>query len=72
MILLAGLLLIALVPMLVKRRRGRAGVDAMVPAGAANGLEAVCEYLRKEVADRRCTSTPIASSSTSGASSSSC
>ena len=51
MIALAGLLLVALVPMLVKRRRGRSGVDAMVPAGAANGLEAVCEYLRKEVAE---------------------
>ena len=51
MILLAGLLLVALVPMLVKRRRGRNGVDAMVPTGAANGLEAVCEYLRKEVAE---------------------
>ena len=51
MIALAGLLLVALVPMLVKRRRGRNGVDAMVPAGAANGLEAVCEYLRKEVAE---------------------
>ena len=50
MILLAGVLLVALVPMLVKRRRGRAGVDAMVPAGAANGLEAVCEYIRTEVA----------------------
>jgi F-type H+-transporting ATPase subunit a len=51
MLALAGLLLIALVPMLVKRRRGTSGVDAMVPAGAANGLEAVCEYLRKEVAE---------------------
>ena len=51
MIVLAGLLLVALVPMLVKRRRGRSGVDAMVPTGAANGLEAVCEYLRKEVAE---------------------
>jgi F-type H+-transporting ATPase subunit a len=50
MLLLAGLLLVALVPMLVKRRRGRAGVDAMVASGAANGLEAVCEYIRKEVA----------------------
>ena len=50
MLVLAGVLLVALVPMLVKRRRGRAGVDAMVPLGAANGLEAVCEYLRKEVA----------------------
>jgi F-type H+-transporting ATPase subunit a len=51
MIILAGLLLIALVPMLVKRRRARSGVDALVPTGAANGLEAVCEYLRKEVAE---------------------
>ena len=51
MIALAGLLLVALVPMLVRRRRGRSGVDALVPAGAANGLEAVCEYLRKEVAE---------------------
>jgi F-type H+-transporting ATPase subunit a len=50
MLALAGLLLIALVPMLVKRRRAKAGVDAMVPTGAANGLEAVCDYLRKEVA----------------------
>src|ERR1019366_2011669 len=51
MIFLAGLLLIALVPMLVHRWRARSGVDAMVPTGAANGLEAVCEYLRKEVAE---------------------
>jgi F0F1-type ATP synthase, subunit a len=50
MLALAGLLLIALVPMLVKRRRSKAGVDAMVPTGAANGLEAVCDYLRREVA----------------------
>jgi F-type H+-transporting ATPase subunit a len=50
MLALAGLLLIALVPMLVKRRRAKTGVDAMVPTGAANGLEAVCDYLRKEVA----------------------
>ena len=35
MIALAGVLLIALIPMLVKRRRGASGVDAMVPAGAA-------------------------------------
>ena len=37
--------------MLVRRRRGRSGVDALVPTGAANGLEAICEYLRKEVAE---------------------
>jgi F-type H+-transporting ATPase subunit a len=51
MIALAGLLLIALVPMMVKRRRGKSGVEAMVPSGSANMLEAVCEYLRKEVAE---------------------
>jgi F-type H+-transporting ATPase subunit a len=51
MIALAGLLLIVLLPLLVKRRRGKNGVDAMVPTGAANGLEAICEYLRKEVAE---------------------
>ena len=51
MLALAGLLLIALVPMLIKRRRGSHGVDAMVPAGSANMLEAVCDYLRKEVAE---------------------
>jgi F-type H+-transporting ATPase subunit a len=50
MIALAGLLLVALVPMMVKRRRGKAGVDALVAAGSANMLEAVCDYLRKEVA----------------------
>ncbi len=51
MLALAGVLLVALVPMLVRRRRGKVGIDAMVPTGAANGLEAVCEYLRKEVAE---------------------
>jgi F-type H+-transporting ATPase subunit a len=51
MLALAGLLLVAVVPLAVKRRRGRNSVDALVPTGAANGLEAVCEYLRKEVAE---------------------
>src|SRR5579862_4705970 len=51
MILVAGVLLMVLVPMLVRRRRSRDGVDAMVPAGAANGLEFVCQYLRAEVAE---------------------
>ena len=51
MIALAGVLLIALVPMLVKRRKGTTGVDAMVPVGSANGLEAICDYIRKEIAE---------------------
>ena len=41
MIALAGVLLVALVPMLIKRRRGSQGVDAMVPTGAANTLATV-------------------------------
>ncbi|MES1256050.1 MAG: F0F1 ATP synthase subunit A [Acidobacteriota bacterium] len=51
MVLLAGVLLVALVPILVRRRRAATGVDALVPTGSANGLEAICEYLRKEVAE---------------------
>jgi len=51
MIALAGLLLVALIPMMVKRRRGKTGVESMVPSGSANMLEAVCEYLRKEVGE---------------------
>jgi F-type H+-transporting ATPase subunit a len=51
MMLLAGVLLMAVLPMLTRRRRGPRGVDAMVPAGPANMLEAVCDYLRKEVAE---------------------
>jgi len=51
MLALAGLLLVALVPLMVKRRRGKAGVESMVPSGSANMLEAVCDYLRKEVAE---------------------
>jgi F-type H+-transporting ATPase subunit a len=51
MLALAGVLLIAFVPMMVRRRRGRGDVDALVPTGGANMLEAVCQYLRKEVAE---------------------
>jgi F-type H+-transporting ATPase subunit a len=50
MLALAGILLIALVPLLVKRRRGAAGVDAMVASGPANMLETICAYIRTEVA----------------------
>src|SRR5947207_9198059 len=50
MIVLAAVLLIAIVPALIKRRKGAQGVDAMVAVGSANMLEAVCEYLRTEIA----------------------
>ena len=36
MMILAGLLLILLVPALVRRRRSREGIGSMVPAGPAN------------------------------------
>jgi len=50
MMMLAGLLLILLVPVSVRRRRGAGEVDSLVPTGAGNAVEAICEYLRKEVA----------------------
>jgi F-type H+-transporting ATPase subunit a len=50
MMIVAGLLLILFVPALIKRRRGTDEVGRLVPAGAANFFEAVCEYLRKEIA----------------------
>jgi F-type H+-transporting ATPase subunit a len=50
MMIVGGLLLMLFIPMLVGRRRSKTGVGAMVPTGFANFLEAVCEYLRKEIA----------------------
>ena len=51
MLVLAGVLLIALVPALARRRKGASGVDSLVATGPANMLEAICQYLRKEVAE---------------------
>jgi F-type H+-transporting ATPase subunit a len=50
MLMLAGLLLILVMPLWVRRRRGTDEVSALVPAGAGNAIEAICEYLRKEIA----------------------
>jgi F-type H+-transporting ATPase subunit a len=47
----AGLLLMLLLPLLARRRRGADEIGSMVPAGPANFLEAVCEYLRTQVAE---------------------
>ena len=49
--ILAGLLLMLLVPALVRRRRSTDVVGRLVPTGFANFFEAVCQYLRKEVAE---------------------
>ncbi|HEX3555033.1 MAG TPA: F0F1 ATP synthase subunit A [Thermoanaerobaculia bacterium] len=50
MMMLAAFLLILLLPIWVRRRRGTDEVSALVPAGAGNAIEAICEYLRNEVA----------------------
>jgi F-type H+-transporting ATPase subunit a len=51
MMIVAGLLLTLFVPVLVRKRRGRGEIDSHVPTGFANFMEAVCQYLRKEVAE---------------------
>jgi len=51
MLLLAGVLLVFLLPLLVRRRRGAQGVDALVASGSANAVEAICQYLRKEIVE---------------------
>lgn len=50
MMMLAAVLLLLLVPVSVRRRRGAGEVDSLVPTGAGNAIEAICEYLRNEVA----------------------
>jgi F-type H+-transporting ATPase subunit a len=50
MLLLAGFLLILLLPIWVRRRRGTDDIGSLVPTGPGNAVEAICEYLRKEVA----------------------
>ncbi|HVT16030.1 MAG TPA: F0F1 ATP synthase subunit A [Thermoanaerobaculia bacterium] len=50
MLITAGVLLMLVVPLLVTRRKGADEVGRLVPAGPANFLEAICEFLRKNVA----------------------
>jgi F-type H+-transporting ATPase subunit a len=49
-LIVAGLLLILFVPALVRRRRGTDEVGRLVPTGSANAIEAICEFIRKDVA----------------------
>ena len=51
MIILAGFLLSLFLPSFFRRRKGDSEVENLVPRGWANGIEAVCQYLRKEVAE---------------------
>lgn len=50
MLMLAAFLLILLLPVWVRRRRGTDDVGSLVPAGAGTAIEAICEYLRDQIA----------------------
>jgi F-type H+-transporting ATPase subunit a len=51
MMMVGGLLLALFVPLLVRKRRGRDQIGRLVPSGFANAVEAICQYLRREVAE---------------------
>ncbi len=51
MLITAGLILMLIVPALVRKRQGKDEIGQMVPTGFANFFEAICQYLRKEVAE---------------------
>lgn len=49
MILLAGFLLVLVLPRSLKRKQAE-GLEALVPSGFGNGIEAICTYFRDEIA----------------------
>ncbi len=52
MIILAGVLLTLFFPPLFRRRRrSESEVESLVPKGFSNGIEAICQYLRTQVAE---------------------
>lgn len=52
MIIGAGLLLMLFLPRTLRRRRAAGDdLESMVPTGFGNGIEAICQYLRKEIAE---------------------
>jgi F-type H+-transporting ATPase subunit a len=54
MMILTGALLMAVLPLFVRKRRAADGgdeVESLVPAGGGNFVEVVCEFLRKEVGE---------------------
>ena len=50
MIILAGLLVCVLFPWALRKRRGKAGIDGLIPAGPGNLIEVICQYLREDIA----------------------
>ena len=51
MLVLAGALLVILLPLMVRKRRSAQGIGRLVATGSANAVEAICQYLRKEVVE---------------------
>ncbi len=51
MLILAGLLLILVMPYLLRRRALSDEIARLVPTGFTNFVETVCQYLRKEIAE---------------------
>ncbi len=51
MMIVAGFLLVVVLPGLIRKRRGTDDIGRLVPAGFANFMESICQYLRKEVAE---------------------
>lgn len=49
MILLAGFLLVLVLPRSLRRKKVE-GIEALVPSGFGNGIEAICTYFRDEIA----------------------
>ena len=50
MLIVGSLLLVLFLPAMARKRRGTSEVDRLVPTGPANALEAICQYLREQVA----------------------
>jgi len=52
MIIAAGFLLMLFLPRSLRRKKAAEDdLESMVPSGFANGIEAICQYLRKEIAE---------------------
>ncbi|MEJ2084795.1 MAG: F0F1 ATP synthase subunit A [Acidobacteriota bacterium] len=52
LIIVAGLLLMLFLPRSLRRKNdGGDELEGMVPSGFGNGIEAICQYLRKEIAE---------------------
>jgi F-type H+-transporting ATPase subunit a len=51
MLILAGLLLVLVMPYLLRRRAASDPIARLVPTGFTNFVETVCQYLRKEIAE---------------------